>query len=206
MIQNMSKNATLKVFKSSDIAKKFKNYVFGMINCSTVEAYLSLELEVDEILAEGTNFVNPEAKNTFCKYYQQDEWISFLDRWSGHITHYYRHFGCTTTQRAESGHGIVKNEMFSLQTLDLSFDTIRQNLLNFERGYKDIEIKEKTEVDVLVNRETRLRHLVGKISHFALVTLRCEVLRDPETHLLICECRSRVCYTISHALTLFNIV
>lgn len=156
------------------------------------------------ILSEPANFVSVDAQKAFVTYYS-DEWEKFTERWAGYITCNYKHFGCTTTQRAESGHAVIKKGMFSLQPLDLSFDTIHSNLQNYERGYNDIQRKEKNEVDILVYSDPRLYHLTGKITHFSLVSLRCELLRDADDVTAPCKCQSRHCYDLPCCHVLSNL-
>ncbi|KAI7886552.1 uncharacterized protein EV154DRAFT_485100 [Mucor mucedo] len=171
-----SNNATLKYFNNSNICSELKNKVFAMMTCSTSERYNVLKQHVDEILSNTNNFTNAEMLQKFNTYYT-NEWVKYTERWAGHITSKLKHFGCVTTQRADSGHSIVKKGMFFLQPLDLAFSTIDSNLSNFERGYKDIENGEKYKVDVRVSLEPRLAHLIGKVTHRAFVFLRTEILR-----------------------------
>lgn len=84
MIQNWSKHATLKVFKTSSIVNDFKNNVFAMINCSASESYFTLENKIEAIFSNSSNFVSNEAHTAFIKYY--DEWEKYIERWAGHIT------------------------------------------------------------------------------------------------------------------------
>lgn len=193
MIQNMNTKATLDFFVNTTISKQFKDKVFAMFYCSDDTSYSNLRTTVYQILSNSSNFVSSDAQISFNKYYK-NEWEKYTERWAGHITSKYKHLGCTTTQRAESGHSSLKSGMSSLQPLDLSFDKIRNNLLNFERGYNDIERKEKNEVDILVNSEPRLKSLIGKVAQHALISIRCELLRDEDDVAAPCNCHSKICY------------
>ncbi|KAG2191832.1 hypothetical protein INT47_011580 [Mucor saturninus] len=188
LIQNLGNNATLKYFNNSSICSELKNKVFAMMTCSTSERYNFLKQNVDEILSNTKNFTNAEMQQKFNKYYT-NEWVKYTEKWAGHITSKFKHFGCVTTQRAESGHSIVKKGMFSLQPLDLAFNTIDSNLSNFERGYKDIENGEKYKVDVRVSLEFRLAHLIGKVTHRALVSLRTKLLKKSVDISSPCSCQ-----------------
>ncbi|KAI7867336.1 uncharacterized protein EV154DRAFT_488330 [Mucor mucedo] len=143
---------------------KLKNKVFAMRTCSTSERYDFSKRYIDEFFQTPKTFNNAEIQQKFNKC---------------HITSKLRHFGCVTTQRAESRHSIVKRGVFSLQPLDLAFRTIEINLSNFERGYKDIENREKPKVDVRVLLGPRLAHLIGKVTHRGLVSLCTKLWRGP---------------------------
>ncbi|KAI8054843.1 hypothetical protein BDF21DRAFT_468143 [Thamnidium elegans] len=47
-------------------------------------------------------------------------------------------------------------------------------------------------VDVLVARDSRLKDLIGDVTHHALVSLRCELLRDAADIAAPCNCQSRI--------------
>ncbi|KAG2191422.1 hypothetical protein INT47_002915 [Mucor saturninus] len=147
-----------------------------MMTCSTSERHNFLKQHVDEILSNTNNFTNAEMQQKFNKYYT-NEWVKYTEKWAGHITS-----------------NIVKKGMFSLQPLDLAFNTIDSNLSNFEKGYKDIENGEKYKVDVRVSLEPRLGHLIGKVTRRALIFLCTKRLRKSVDISSPCSCQCRLNY------------
>ena len=142
MINNLNSNCTKAIFRESSIIQKFKNTVYAMMNCRSEEEYNVLRATVDMILIDQSSFVNDIQQLEFQRNYN-DEWEKHTEKWAGHLTSNLKHFGCTTTQRAESGHAIFKKGMSIVQPLDVSFDYILDNLADFERKDKEMELKEK---------------------------------------------------------------
>ena len=70
--------------------------------------------------------------------------------------------GCTTTQRAESGHGALKHKMIFAQHLCVAFDRVHEYLKDFERSYEEqsrLWLVCCRQVDALGNHITELSNI-----------------------------------------------
>ena len=84
--------------------------------------------------------------------------------------------------------------MYVVQPLNISFDRLSENLSEFEKEWKRVEVYEQTYVDALIQREYRLTNLFRNISHSALVSMYEELRREIPPG--VCECHSRIVYGI----------
>lgn len=58
--------------------------------------------------------------------------------------------------------------MFAVQPLQMSFEKINDYIEKLERDFNDLQQKEKSTVDILINSEQMLKKLIRKVSHKAL--------------------------------------
>ncbi|KAL0582158.1 hypothetical protein ABG067_008090, partial [Albugo candida] len=155
-----------------------------------------MKATVYDILNDRDNFVSEVQQKSFQRYYEF-EWEKHVEKWAGHITSKIMHFGCTTSQRAESGHKILKRGMSTVQPLNLAINCLVANLEDFEQNYRALELKERNTVDVLVATDLRFANLIGKVSHRAISALYQEYERDDIDVINdICTCTNPIVFNI----------
>ncbi|KAG0163418.1 hypothetical protein DFQ29_003107, partial [Apophysomyces sp. BC1021] len=158
-----------------------------MINSCTVEEFDEY-FESFRILAQDKSLQHQNPKKDIYNYFVT-EWLNCTAKWAGYCTSDLMHFGCTSTQRAESGHRALKTNVNAIQPLHIAFNKIHEYLQQFERSYMDLLIQESTHIDILLHRNQKLEKLFCQVSKRALITIENELIyaNDKEA---MCRCQS----------------
>ncbi|RIB16178.1 hypothetical protein C2G38_2038789 [Gigaspora rosea] len=101
------------------------------------------------------------------------------------------HFGATTTQRVEGAHSAMKHAIESSGSLTRAFNSLDRWLrLHHEENSLQYE-NESISIDPLLTQDDkdRLEPLLGKVSQFALNTIKNELLRTTTYEACLCELR-----------------
>ncbi|ORE03992.1 hypothetical protein BCV72DRAFT_264225 [Rhizopus microsporus var. microsporus] len=98
--------------------------------------------------------------------------------------------------------------MFAVQPLQMSFEKINDHIEKLERDFNDLQQKEKSMVDILINSEQKLKKLLHKVSYKALYMVRMELHKDvPDVDEgLDCTCEVKTTFNLpcSHTLSTMN--
>lgn len=142
----------------------FKSSVKKIIHSSAYEDCRKNLRKIRTILKNKDLFVGEEERIKFINYYE-NIWTLPLKKWAGLYTSKLQCMDCTTTQRAESNHSVLKKGTVSLQPLDTVFDCINEYLEAFEREYNEIELSERSTVNPFM----------FKVSYQVLEVIRVEL-------------------------------
>ncbi|KAI8970525.1 hypothetical protein BDB01DRAFT_815124 [Pilobolus umbonatus] len=160
---------------------------------------------ITEILSDKSLFINEQAMVDFDRYFHQ-EFMDHIHKWAAKFTSGVLHFGCTTTQRAESDHSALKNSLIKLLPLQMSFGRVHTYLEAFDRSYNEIVVEETKRIDVVVVSEHKLKMLLGKVGKIALFNIRKELYKAHNTNTEEeCHCKVRINFNLPCCHTLISI-
>ncbi|KAI8980824.1 hypothetical protein BDB01DRAFT_897899 [Pilobolus umbonatus] len=129
-----------------------------------------------------------------------------IHKWAAKFTSKVLHFGCTTTQRAESGHSALKKSLIKLLPLQMSFERVHMYLETFDRSYNEIVVEETKKIDVVVGSEQKLKMLLGKVRKIALINIRKELYKAHNANTKEeCHCKVRINFNLPCCHTLVSI-
>lgn len=212
MMQNIKSEFKF-CFTNEKIKMECTSLVLKMINTKDEDHYNKyLEefnakcLDPDNIndyapIVESENFENPINKNKAYDYFNKN-WVPIKNKWAGHITKNFAHFGCLTTQRAESAHNALKNGMSKRMDLITSFEHMDKYWVKLDLKFKQLEKQESQKVDIYMMNNKMLDLIRKKVSRAALIAAHAACLTvssenyvqkgcfDEEN--LPCSCAARV--------------
>ncbi|CAG8853211.1 32954_t:CDS:1, partial [Gigaspora margarita] len=117
--------------------------------------------------------------------------LKVKEKWVGVYTSKIMHLGSTTTQRIKGAHSAMKHAIETSGSLTKSFNLLDRWLcLHHEKRILQYE-NESTNIDPLLtlNDKNRLKLLLGKVTHFALYTIKNELLKATTYKACLCELR-----------------
>ncbi|KAF7728326.1 hypothetical protein EC973_006267 [Apophysomyces ossiformis] len=148
MMTNIEKNLSGK-FKEVEVKKTCADLVKDTIESQTLEQFNQALRSFRKLARDESLYLENAKGNTYS--YFEAEWLSCVEKWAGFYTRQLKHFGCTTTQRVESGQRALKRNLVALRPLD--------------------ETEESTETDVLLLSKKYLQNLYCHVSKRALIAL-----------------------------------
>ncbi|KAI9326639.1 hypothetical protein BD770DRAFT_449983 [Pilaira anomala] len=101
--------------------------------------------------------------------YFKKNWVPIKDKWAGHLTQKIAHFGCLTSQRAESGHAALKVDMSKRMDLFSAFLHMHKYWTSLEEKTMLLHKIESRIVDTLMFNNSKLDRIRRKISRAALI-------------------------------------
>ncbi|KAI8987044.1 hypothetical protein BDB01DRAFT_834128 [Pilobolus umbonatus] len=108
--------------------------IYKLMHRPSLEDYQRYNDKVDKFLKDTRNFVAESAQLQMLKYYL-NEWKYKQEYWTAYHAGGIKHFGCCSTQKAESGHSSLKRGIARILPLELAFDKIDE----FEELIQDIQ-------------------------------------------------------------------
>lgn len=157
-------------------------------------------LDYAEINDIDDDFEDDTSMNKAYNYLKRN-WVPIKDKWAGHLTQKIAHFGCLTSQRAESGHAALKVNMSQRMDLFSAFLHMHKYWIALEKKTMLSHKIESQKVDTLMINNKKLDPIRRKVSRAALIAAHSACLAvNSETHLkkeddvdeTSCVCSARV--------------
>ena len=170
-----------------------------MINSRT-KAHYQKAYASYKALGSNKNLLKDSSKYKALTYFDTN-WEPIKHMWAGYLTKELCHFGCTTTQRVEGSHVVLKRSvaLSSRTSLRSMFDIVDTHVKNFFVKADQLSIKERRVVDTLVRSASYMHHLIGRVSHWCLVRVQTndlEAFALEERQLDNCYCVDPIWFSI----------
>lgn len=117
------------------------------------------------------------------------------NKWAEHLTKKLAHFGCLTTQRAESAHRALKFRMSKRIDLITAFEHMNKYWTGLNGKFEYMIKKERQKTDLLMANNERLKFIRNKVyntaliaAHSACLAVKADVLFEGEIYRDPCTC------------------
>lgn len=197
------------VFKDKNDKELCMNLVQDMINSRTEDQYQRSYKKYQVIASNKSLLKDPESLKAL-NYFDLN-WEPIKHMWAGYRTKELCHFDCTTTQRVEGSHAVLKRSVALSSRTNLAdmFDIIDKHIKEFYIKANQSVVKEGRVVDALVRSASYMQNLIGKVSAWALVNIHTNALKAfelEESKVERCHCVDPIWFLIPCQHQLFEYV
>ena len=146
-----------------------------------------------------------DASKNKAYYYFKKNWEPIKDKWAAHLTKKLAHFGCVTTQRAESGHSALKVNMTKRMDLFTAFEHMDKYWNGLEDKFRLMNRQESQKVDIYMVNNQKLNEIRMKVSRAALIAAHSACLavdsmtpneKEKCVDITSCNCSARLNYLL----------